>query len=356
MPFFGQGQEKTEPATPRRLQEAQRRGNVARSPELAGASVMLCLIVLCYLLKDWFFFSIARFSAGYLENFTTWEITPDNVTALLTSAGVFFLQLLAPVFCITLLVALAVNFIQVGFIFTPYPLIPRLDRLSITAGLARLFSTRALFEFFKAFVKVCVIGGLLVWLVWKNLDSLLVLLNAAPAKGLRVVGDFVFKLAGTTAFAYLGLAVIDYIFQRRSHQKELMMTKTEVKEEFRQTEGDPFVKGWLRRKMRQVMLNRIRQEVPKATVVVTNPIHIAVALKYEAGMNAPTVVAKGAEYLAARIREIATENGVPVVENPEVARFLYYKVDVGQEIPPVLYQAVAEIIALVYKLKKKQVG
>lgn len=354
MPFFGQGQEKTEPATPRRLQEARRKGNVARSPELAGASVMLCLIVLCYLLKDWFFFSMARFSAGFLTNFTVWEVTPANVTALLISAGVFCLQLVAPIFCVALLVTLTVNFLQVGFIFSPYPLIPRFDRLSITAGLARMFSMRALFEFFKAFVKVCVIGGLLVWLVWKNIDVLLILQNAAPAKGLRVVGDFVFKLAGTAALAYLGLAVIDYIFQRRTHQKELMMTKTEVKEEFRQTEGDPFLKGWLRRKMRQMMLNRIRQEVPKATVVVTNPTHLAVALKYESGMDAPKVVAKGAGYLAARIREIAAEHGVAMVENPEVARFLYYKVDVGEAIPPVVYQAVAEIIALVYRLKKQQ--
>ncbi|MEW6447619.1 MAG: flagellar biosynthesis protein FlhB [Bacillota bacterium] len=356
MAFFGQGQEKTEPATPRRLQEARRKGNVARSPELAGASVMLCLIVLCYMLKDWFFFSMARFSAGCLASFAAWEITPADVTALLMSAGLFCLQLLAPVFFVGLLVTLAVNFVQVGFVFTPYPLVPRLDRLSVTAGLARLFSTRALFDFFKAFVKVCVIGGLIVWLVWKNLDSLLVLLNAAPAKGLRMVGDFVFRVAATAAFAYLGLAVIDYIFQRRSHQKQLMMTKTEVKEEFRQTEGDPFVKGWLRRKMRQAMLNRIRQEVPKATVVITNPIHLAVALKYETGMNAPRVVAKGAEYLAARIREIAARHGVPTVENPEVARFLYYKVDLGEEIPPVLYQAVAEIIAMVYRLKKQRVG
>lgn len=356
MPLFGQGQEKTEPATPRRLQEARRKGNVVRSPELAGASVMLCLVVLCYFLTDWFFFSMARFSTGYLAHFATWEITPANITAILMSAGGFCLQLLAPVFFAALLVGLAVNLMQVGFVFTPYPLVPRLDRLSVTAGLARLFSTRALFEFFKAFVKVCIIGGLMVWLVWKNLDSLLVLLNTAPAKGLRIVGDVVFRLAGAAASAYLGLAVIDYIFQRRSHQKELMMTKTEVKEEFRQTEGDPFVKGWLRRKMRQVMLNRIRQEVPRATVVVTNPTRLAVALKYETGMDAPKVVAKGAEYLAARIREIAAEHGVPVVENPEVARFLYHKVDVGGDVPPVLYQAVAEIIALVYKLKKHKVG
>ncbi|MEW6191825.1 MAG: flagellar biosynthesis protein FlhB [Bacillota bacterium] len=356
MAFFGPGQEKTEPATPRRLQEARRRGQVARSPELAAAVVLLCLLVLCYLLKDWFFYSIIQFWRAYLENLAQWELTPANVTALFWSLGLFGLRLLAPVFLVAFIAAVAVNLIQVGFIFAPQALVPRLERLSITAGLARLFSTRAAVEFLKAVFKVCAIGGLMVWMVRRDFERLLLLLNAAPVKGLSVVADFTFRLAATAGVAYLGLAVLDYLFQRRSYQKELMMTKVEVKEEYRQTEGDPLLKGWLRRKLRQVMLNRIRQEVPKATVVVTNPTHVAVALKYEEGMNAPRVVAKGAEYLAMRIREIAAEHNVPVVENPAVARFLYQKVEVGEEIPPALYQAVAEIIALVYRLKRRQVG
>ena len=356
MALFGPGQEKTEPATPKRLQEARRRGQVARSPELAAAVVLLCLVFLCYLLKDWFFYSITRFWTGYLENFTKWELTPANVTALLWSIGVFCLQLLAPVFLLAFLASVAVNLIQVGFIFAPQALVPRLGRLSITAGLARLFSTRAAVEFLKAVLKVCAIGGLMVWMVRRDFEQLLLLLNATPAKGLSIVADFTFRLTATAGVAYLALAILDYLFQRHSYQKEMMMTKLEVKEEYRQTEGDPLLKGWLRRKLRQVMLNRIRQEVPKATVVVTNPTHVAVALKYEEGMNAPRVVAKGAGYLAARIKEIAAGHGVPVVENPAVARFLYQKVEVGEEIPPALYQAVAEIIALVYRLKKRRVG
>lgn len=355
MAFFGHGQEKTEPATPRRLQEARRKGQVARSPELAGAVVVLALVCLGYLMQDWFFYTVTRFWAGYLTNFGRWELTAASVTALLWAVGTFCLQLLAPVFLVALVLAVAVNLAQVGFVFSPQALMPRLERLSITAGLARLFSTRAAFEFLKALVKICAIGGLIVWLLRRDFWMLLLLLHTSPAKGLSLVVDFTFRLAVTAGAAYVVLALVDYLYQRRVYYKEMMMTKAEVKEEYRQTEGDPLVKGWLRRKLRQVLLNRIRQEVPRATVVVTNPTRIAVALKYETGMNAPRVVAKGAGYLAERIREIAVASGVPIVENPAVARFLYYKVEVGQEIPASLYQAVAEIIALVYRLQRRQV-
>ena len=354
MAFFGHGQEKTEPATPRRLQEARRRGQVARSPELAGAVVLLAVVCLCYLMKDWFFYTVARFWVEFITNCGRWELNSANAVKLLWVVAEFCLQLLSPVLLVALALAVIVNVAQVGFVFSPQALVPRLDRLSITAGLARLFSARAAFEFLKAFLKVCAIGGLVAWLIRREFETLLLLLFASPVKGFRFVIDFGFRLATVAGVAYVVLALFDYLYQRHSYRKEMMMTKQEVKEEFRQTEGDPVVKGWIRHKLRQVLLNRIRQQVPKATVVVTNPTQIAVALKYETGMNAPRVVAKGAGYLAVKIREIAQENGVPVVENPQVARFLYRKVEVGAEIPPALYQAVAEIIALVYRLKKRQ--
>lgn len=354
MPIFGHGQEKTEPATPRRLQQARQKGSVARSPDLVAATVFLCLVMLCYVLKNWFFYSVAHFWVGYLAGLASWELTPANATALLWSAGGFCLQVLAPVFFVAFIAAIAVNLAQVGFVFAPQVLVPKLERISIANGLSRLLSARGLVEFAKALLKVCAIGSLIVWLVRRELARLLLLLDASPSKGLILVTDLIFRIAGTAAVAYLGLALLDYLYQRRFWQREMMMTKAEVKEEFRQTEGDPLVKGWLRRRQRQAILNRIQQQVPKATVVVTNPTHVAVALAYEEGMNAPQVVAKGAGYLAARIREIAAKHRVPVVENPEVARFIYYKVEVGEEIPAVLYHAVAEIIALVYRLRKQQ--
>ncbi|RJX20245.1 MAG: flagellar biosynthesis protein FlhB [Ammonifex sp.] len=351
---FGQGQEKTEPATPKRLQEARRKGSVARSPDLVPSAVFLCLILLCYLLKDWFFYAVARSWVHYLTSFTCWELTPASATAILWSAGGFCLQLLAPVFLVALVAAIAVNLIQVGFLFAPQALVPKLERVSIINGLGRLFSTKGAVEFAKSFLKVCAIGGLVFWMVRRDLGNLLLLLNAEPGKGLILVTDLVFRIAATAAAAYLGLAVLDYMYQRRMYQKEMMMTKTEVKEEFRQAEGDPLVRGWLRRRQRQAILNRIQHQVPKATVVITNPTHVAVALAYEEGMNAPQIMAKGAGYLAMCIKKVAKEHGVPIMENPAVARFLYQKVEVGNEIPVALYQAVAEIIALVYRLRKKQ--
>ncbi|MEW6181668.1 MAG: flagellar biosynthesis protein FlhB [Bacillota bacterium] len=356
MSLFGQGQDKTEPATPKRIQKARETGSIAKSQELAGATVFLCLVLLCYLLKDWFYYSMAGFWVNYLTNFTRWELTPANAAALFTSAGLTCLRLLAPAFLVAFVASVAVNIVQVGFIFSPQVLLPKLERVSFTSGLGRMLSAKAAVEFVKASLKVCAIGGLIFWLIKKDLGSLLMLLNAQPAKGFIIVNDFIFRIALTAGIAYFALAVMDYIYRRYSHQKEMMMTKAEVKEEFRQTEGDPMVKGWLRRRQRQAMLNRIKQQVPKATVVVTNPTHVAVALLYEEGMNAPLVIAKGAGYLAARIREIATEHRVPMVENPDVARYLYRRVEVGEEIPSVLYQAVAEIIALVYRLKKNRTG
>ncbi|MEW6172060.1 MAG: flagellar biosynthesis protein FlhB [Bacillota bacterium] len=356
MALFGQGQDKTEPATPKRIQKARETGSVAKSQDLAGAAVFLSLVFLCYLLKDWFYYAVAGFWVDYLTNFTRMELTPADAAALFASMGVFCLKLLAPVFLVAFVAAVAFNIIQVGFIFSPQVLLPKMERLSITAGLGRLISTKAAVEFVKASLKVCAIGGLIAWLIKKDLGRLLLLLNAQPAKGFILVNDFIFRIAVIAAVAYFVLALMDYVYKRQSHQKELMMTKTEVKEEFRQTEGDPMMKGWIRRRQRQAMLNRIMQQVPKATVVVTNPTHVAVALSYDEGMNAPLVIAKGAGYLAARIKEIAAEHGVPTVENPDVARYLYKRVDVGEEIPSVLYQAVAEIIALVYRLKKQRTG
>lgn len=355
MSLFGPGQEKTEPATPRRLEEARRKGQVARSAELSGALACLALVFVCYLLKEQALLTLTR-GMHHSLSFLTGDLTPASATVALGFWGRILLELLAPFFLTALVLAIVVNLAQVGFVFSPSVLLPKLDRISITRGLGRIFSLQGLVELGKAFFKLVIVGSIAVFVIRQEVPRLFLLLETPPLAGFTLVAGILLRLGMTVGLAYLALGLLDFFYQRNRYRKELMMTKAELKEELKQTEGDPLVKGWIRRRLRQVSLNRIRQEVPKATVVVTNPLHIAVALKYEPPMNAPKVVAKGAGFLAQKIKEIARANGVPVVENPPVAQFLFRRVEVGQEIPPALYQAVAEIIALVYRLRRQARG
>ncbi|MEW5762010.1 MAG: flagellar biosynthesis protein FlhB [Bacillota bacterium] len=350
---WGDQQQKTEPATPRRIQEARRKGQVARSHELNGAMLLLAVVLLFFLLREHFVLAMEQMVAELVRAAGTFQVDARSVGRLAVAGAVFTLRVLGPVFGLALAVAVLVNLAQVGFLFAPSVLQPKLERISVVKGLERIFSVRGLVELLKALFKVVVIGGLLAWLIHVRLPELLVLVEATPGAGLYVVGNAVLAVLLAAGAVYLGLAGADYLYQRHTYRQQLMMTRTELKEELRHTEGDPLVKSWLRRKQRQISLNRIRQEVPRATVVVTNPAHVAVALRYEEGKtNAPVVTAKGANYLAQRIRELAEQHNVPVVENPPVARALYRSVEVGREIPVALYQAVAEILALVYRLKR----
>jgi flagellar biosynthetic protein FlhB len=230
-----------------------------------------------------------------------------------------------------------------------------LTTLNPMSGLQRMFSSRSLVELLKSVLKFTIIGVITYSLIKANLGELLLVLNLPPGGIYQAITGFIITVAWWGALAYLALSLLDYMYQRYDYKKSLKMSKQEVKEEFRQTEGDPQIKSRQREMRRRMSLNKIISEVPHATVVVTNPTHLAVALSYRQGeMSAPRVVAKGADRLAERIKEIARENKVPVLENKELARFLYKNVDVDQEIPLDMYQAVAQIIALVYRLKAKE--
>ncbi|MGO0121710.1 EscU/YscU/HrcU family type III secretion system export apparatus switch protein [Desulfothermobacter acidiphilus] len=355
MGLLGSGQDKTEPATPRRLQEARRKGQVARSAELTGALLCLAAVLLCYWLKERALLTLAQNLHHSFASLNE-DLTIAAATAALAFWGRVLLEMLAPFFLLALVLAVGVNLAQVGFVFSPSLVMFQLDRINVLRGLGRIFSSSGLVELGKAFFKLLLVGGVAGMVVWQELPRFFLLLEMPPLAGFSLMSGALLRLGLTVAMAYAVLGVLDFFYQRNRYRKELMMTKTEVKEEFRQTEGDPLMKGWIRRRLRQLSLNRIREVVPRATVVITNPVHLAVALKYEPPMNAPQLVAKGAGVLAQRIKELARASGVPVVENPPVAQFLYRRVEVGQEIPPALYQAVAEIIALVYRLRRREHG
>ncbi|NLI11593.1 flagellar biosynthesis protein FlhB [Pelotomaculum propionicicum] len=351
----GPGQEKTEQATPRRIQEARRKGQVAKSADLTGALMLFAMIALLSVTKDQFFLDLQRYLTGYFSEIAHEQVLGSSPVPILQSAALFTLKLLAPFFVVALLVVLASNFVQVGFLFSTEALKPRMELLNPMSGLQRMFSRRSLVELVKSVLKFTIIGWITYYLIKANIGDLLLVFNLTPEGIYGSVLGFIIKVAWWGALAYLVLAFLDYMYQRYDYNKSMMMSKQEVKEEYRQTEGDPLVKAKQREMRRSISLNQIITEVPQATVVITNPTRLAVALKYRQGeMSAPVVVAKGAGWLAAQIREIAGKNNVPVVEDKEVARFLYQSVEPGQEIPLEIYRAVAQILAMVYRLKDRE--
>jgi len=351
----GGAQEKTEQATPKRLADARRKGQVSRSTDLTGALCLLAMVTLLYAVKDKFLLDLRSYLTGCFNRVASTGAAENNPLFYLNDAVIFSLKLLAPFLGVALLVVVASNLFQVGFLFTTEALRPNLAVFDPLSGLRRMFSRRSMVELAKSVFKITIIGGVTFQLIRNNLKDLLLLFNCPPWGIYQKVIGFVLKVALWGALAYLVLALLDYMYQRYEYNKSLMMSKQEVKDEFKQMEGDQLIKSRRREIHRSISINQIIREVPRATVVVTNPTRLAVALRYEQGeMDAPRLVAKGTGRLAERIKEIARENGVPVIENKEVAQFIYRNVDIDQEIPLEIYQAVAQILVMVYRLKAKE--
>ena len=348
-------QEKTEQATPKRLEEARKKGQVSKSVDLIGALCLIAIIALLYATKDSFILDMQRYFTGFFMEVGFNTGSNFNPLFSLRDATMFSLSVLAPFFIVALLVVIVTNLSQVGFLFTVQGLQPKPGLFNPIKGLERMFSRRSLVELFKSLCKFSIIGGITYVLINKNLDSLLVLFYSSPIGIYHVVIDFIVRIAFWAGLAYLALSLLDFWYQRFEYNKSLMMSKQEVKDEFKQMEGDQMIRQKRREIHRNLSMNQISREVPEATVVITNPTHLAVALRYDQGeMDAPKLVAKGAGAFARRIKEVAAEHNVPVLENKELARFIYENVEVEQEIPLEIYQAVAQVLAMVYRIKAKE--
>ncbi len=349
-------QQKTEPPSPRKLREARKKGQVAKSRDLSAALILLAALLAMALMKDSVILSMQRllleyFSSGMAVSIQA-EYLPYQIIDFLARCGL----ILAPLFLVIMIIALGANVVQVGVLFAPQALQPKLERLNPVEGFKRIFSMRSLFELAKNILKVIVVAAAVYFVVKAKLPELLLIYFKTPSQLLDLIAVSMLIAAFAGGGAFLVVSFFDLLFQRYEFMKNMRMTKQEVKDEYKQTEGDPLVKSWLRRRQREIIMNAIRREVPQATVVITNPTHVGVAIRYdEKEMSAPVVTAKGAGDLVQVMRRLAKQNDVPVVENPPVARTLYKSVDVGQEIPVELYQAIAEIIAMVYRLKGKVV-
>ncbi|HBR34082.1 MAG TPA: flagellar biosynthesis protein FlhB [Firmicutes bacterium] len=354
--FFA-GEEKTEDATPRKLQQARKKGQVARSNELSTVVTLLTGFMALkaggsYVLQKLYSFFKYSFSSDRLHTVLD-EVSLSQIInhTLLTIVSIFI-----PVGLAILVVGFLVNYLQTGGVFTLEPLKVKLDRINPLQGLKRMFSAQKLVDLFKAVFKIVGVG-LIVWNTFKGQIFPLAEQGVLhpPIQLAALIWQLMFTIVLRIVMLLLALAVFDFYYQRYQYKKSLKMTKKEVQDEHKQTEGDPKVKSRIRQKQRQFSMRRMMQEVPKADVVITNPTHLAIAIKYEAKqMAAPQVLAKGEGYIAAKIKEIATEHQITLVENKPLARTIYQTVEIGEFIPPNLYQAVAEVLAFVYKLRQKR--
>ncbi len=361
--FFAEdanGAEKTEQPTAKKLDDARKEGQVAKSQEVATAFSLLALFI------------ILRFVYGFMgEIFSnTFEYVYNSIpnvartydgylpiayiSSLVIHAMLTLLLLCAPFFIVGFFVALICDFVQVGFKPTTKPLQPKFSKLDPISGMKKIFSTRKVFELAKSILKLGIMAIVIISFFSGRKESLFLLYDIPLKQAIGLMGNLIIDLGLRIAAAYMIIAFADLIYQRRKFNKDMMMTKQEVKDEFKNSEGNPEIKGAQKRRMMQASQRRMMQNLPKADVVITNPTHYAVAIKYDANeADAPMVVAKGADYLAQRIKDIARENDVEIVENKPLARMLYANVEVGELVPPELYKAVAEVLAYVYHLKGK---
>jgi len=345
--------EKTEQPSQRKIDQAREKGQVARSRELSTFAVLMMGGATIWFMGAIFMEKSIKLLRDGLTLTRDMAFNPELMIPRLFDLSLDALLAFSPLLLVLLLAALFSPLLLNGWMFSIEALQPQFSRMNPFSGIARMFSTNSLVELTKAIVKTLIIGGVGVWVIWHDKESvmqlmLLPLSTAIPEMG-HLIGMAFLSIVG----AMLLIVAIDVPFQLYEHNKKLMMTKEEVRQESKETEGDPMVKGRIRSLQREAARRRMMAAIPTADVVVTNPTHYAVALKYsETGMRAPTVVAKGSHLLALKIREIAEENRVPILEAPPLARALHKHTELGDSIPEALYTAVAEVLAYVYQLKR----
>jgi flagellar biosynthetic protein FlhB len=347
-------QEKTEPATPQRREEARRRGQVARSNELNSFAVVFFGMLFLFFAAPTMISGLLEVSRDVFAGMNTAPGTDADAVWYMRTLGWQVLAILVPLFAAVVAVGVFANASQVGFRVSPKAMEPKLDKFNFVSGLKRLISRRSLVDLIRNVLKLALIAAVAYFAVRAEEKNFLTLADLDTAGILKFAGGAIFRVGIKIVLALLALAVFDYLYQKWDFEKSIRMTKHEIKEEMKRYEGSPLVRARIRQVQRELARMRMTKEIPTADVVVTNPTHLAVALKYDTeSMSAPTVVAKGARLLAEKIRDIARKAGVPVVENAPLARALYSSVEVGAQIPAELYKACAEVLAYIYRLRGK---
>ncbi len=348
--------EKTEKATPKKRREAREEGQIAQSREVNTAFILLATVLGLNFFGKHMVLGLTKFMDLLYSDFSDIGkfFSENNLKIGFLKILTVFLKATVPIMLISYIAGLLGNYLQVGFLFTTKPLKPKLNRISPVEGFKRIFSKRALLELVKSIVKILMIGYVAYSYISKNIETIIDYPSMEPIQILKNFSKFAFGFTIRIIMVLVVIAILDYLYQWRELEKNLMMTKEELKEEFKQTEGDPLIKSKIREKQQKIAMSRMMQDVPKADVIITNPTHYAVAIKYDKDIYiAPYVLAKGVDIVAENIKKVAAENSIPIVENKPLAQVLYNTVDIGDIIPEELYEAVAEVLAYVYSLKDK---
>lgn len=357
--FFAndEGGEKTEEPTAKKIEDSRKEGQVAKSKEISSAAMLLALF-LC--LRIWISFVSNRLLEVFsyywsrIGDILSEELNDVRLWQIMLSVITYIAITIAPFAIVAFVVAFISQKVQIKWMVTSKPLQPKLNKINPISGFKRMFSKQSMFELLISLVKIIIFSAVAFSVIKDNAGIFVTAYDLRIEDCLGILFDLIMELGIKISLVYLVISLGDLIFQRWKHKKDLRMSKQEVKDEYKNQEGDPKVKSQQRQRMQQAARRRMMQSVPEADVVITNPTHFAVALKYDNMVNtAPIVVAKGADYLAFKIRDLAKENDVEIVEDKPLARILYANVEVGDAIPPELYQAVAEVLAYVYKLKNK---
>lgn len=351
------GQDKTEQATAKRLEDTREKGQVAKSTEVNSFLIFTFGFVIIYIAQNFLGNNVASAARYLFSSLDTLTLNADILHEYAANGIFYIIETLAPVFIGLTVIAMVGSIGQVGFKITPKALKPKFSKLDPIKGMKnKFFSSRSFVELLKSVTKLLVVGGFAYLVLDDIITDSLKLIDFAVIDIIGFMIDSAFSLIWKLAIVFAVIAILDFSFQKYKHKKDLMMTKQEVKDENKQSEGDPQIKGKIKGKQLMMARKRMMRDVPKADVVITNPTHYAIALKYDMGKSdAPVVLAKGVDDVAQKIKQIAVEHNIPLHEDRELARSLYKLCNVGESIPTQLFQAVAQILAYVYQLKNKKV-
>jgi len=349
------GGEKTEEPSAKRRADFRKKGQVAQSKEVQTAVLLtLAFLFWIFYMPD-FWSGLSELLSSIWGNTEVFDGTPSKVYSLLLFLVKEMAILLFPLFAVILVAGFFSTIFQVGWLFTTKPITPDAGKINPMSGFGRMFSMRSLVDLVKSVAKVILIGWVAYATLFDHFEEALILVDASPGAAIVFLAKVATLILAKVCGLLILIAAIDFLYTKHEMEEKMKMTKQEVKEEYKEMEGDPYIKGQIRRIQQEMAQKRMMAEVPEADVVVTNPTHLSVAIKYDTtSMDAPVIIAKGADHVAMRIREIARENSIPIMENPPVARLLH-KIDLGASIPEEMFKAVAEILAHVYSLKKGSV-
>lgn len=346
--------ERTEQATDAKREEFRRRGQVASTRELGTSLMFLFAAMFLFMFGRYYFQNIVGAFEHYFGSSLVAFIRSADISGALAFLGIKIVYLLGPLFLFALVIGIGSQLMQTGFLNVEDALSFDLSKMNPLNAINRIFSMRGVVELFKSLLKMGIIFIVMYFLLRSEIKKIPYLTGYSVEELMTYVGAVLFKLLTGTGFFMLAIALADYIYQRWQIERDMMMTKQEVKEEMKSREGDPMIKARVRKIQREMAMKKMMSEVPKGDVVITNPTHIAVVLKYGANLPAPQLIAKGADFVAEKIKEIAREKNIPIIENKPLARTIFKTMKIGQVIPKDLFVAVAEVLSYVYRLKKKK--